>query len=103
MKTMIFDKNHNEVKIGYWVKVLFIEPEFISTLPLNEGKIVKAMINKTFKVIGIAHSKALVRQQFTAVKGIALALAPEEMELIILKGVQENGLVGRPTYPLFMN
>ena len=79
---MIFDKNHNEVKIGSWVKVLFIEPGFISTFPLNEAKIVKAMINKTFKVIEIAHSKALVKQQFSARKGILLALAPEEMELV---------------------
>ena len=50
---MIFDKNHNEVKIGSWVKVLFIEPGFISTFPLSEAKIMKAMINKTFKVIVI--------------------------------------------------
>jgi hypothetical protein len=32
---MIFDKNHNEVKIGSWVKVLFIELGFISTFPLR--------------------------------------------------------------------
>jgi len=51
---MIFDKNHNEVKMGSWVKVLFIEPGFISTFPLNEAKIVKGMINKIFKVVEIA-------------------------------------------------
>ena len=63
---MIFDKNHNEVKIGSWVKVLFIEPGFISTFPLNEAKIMKAMVNKTFKVIEIVHNKALIKQQFSA-------------------------------------
>jgi hypothetical protein len=50
---MIFDKNHNEVKIGSWVKVLSIDPGFISTFPLNEAKIVKGMINKIFKVVRI--------------------------------------------------
>jgi hypothetical protein len=50
---MIFDKNHNEVKIGSWVKVLSIDPGFIATFPLKEEKIMKAMINKTFKVIEI--------------------------------------------------
>ena len=79
---MIFDKNHNEVKIGSWVKVLFIEPGFISTFPLNEAKIMKAMINKTFKVIETVHNKALIKQQFSTRNGISLALAPEEMELV---------------------
>jgi len=79
---MIFDKNHNEVKIGSWVKVLFIEPGFISIFPLNEAKIMKAMINKTFKVTEIVHNKALIKQQFSATSGISLALAPEEMELV---------------------
>jgi|APDOM4702015248_1054824.scaffolds.fasta_scaffold57924_2 hypothetical protein len=94
---MIFDKNHNEVKIGSWVKVLFIEPGFISTFPLNEAKIVKAMINKTFKVIEIAHSKALVKQQFSARKGISLALAPEEMELVKTEDPGKVNIAHLPT------
>ena len=73
---MIFDKNHNEVKIGSWVKVLFIEPGFISTFPLNEAKIMKAMINKTFKVIEIAHNKALIKQQFSAMNGDFIGFSP---------------------------
>lgn len=94
---MIFDKNHNEVKIGSWVKVLFIEPGFISTFPLNEAKIVKAMINKTFKVIEIAHNKALVNQQFSAIKGISLALAPEEMELVKTEDPGKVNIAHLPT------
>lgn len=42
---MIFDKNNREVKIGAWVKVLYIDPRFISTFSRNEAKIIKSMIN----------------------------------------------------------
>ena len=94
---MIFDKNHNEVKIGSWVKVLFIEPGFISTFPRNEAKIVKAMINKTFKVIEIAHNKALIKQQFSARNGISLALAPEEMELVKTEDSGKVNIAHLPT------
>ena len=94
---MIFDKNHNEVKIGSWVKVLFIEPGFISTFPLNEAKIMKAMINKTFKVIEIAHNKALIKQQFSARTGISLALAPEEMELVKMEEAGKVNIAHFPT------
>ena len=78
---MMFDKNHCEVKIGSRVKVLFIEPSFISTFPNNEAEIVSDMINKTFKVIGIEHEKALISQSFSKYHGLSLALAPEEMVL----------------------
>lgn len=94
---MIFDKNHNEVKIGSWVKVLFIEPGFISTFPLNEAKIMKAMINKTFKVIEIAHEKALINKQFSKGKGISLALAPEEMELVKMEDPGKVSIAHLPT------
>ena len=94
---MIFDKNHNEVKIGSWVKVLFIEPGFISTFPLNEAKIMKAMINKTFKVTEIAHNKPLIYQQFNSRNGISLALAPEEMELVKTEDLGKMNIVYFPT------
>jgi len=74
--------HNNEVKVGSWVKVLFIEPSFIAAaFTPNEAKIVISMINRIFKVTGIAHQKALVEQAFNLTNGIALALAPEEMEL----------------------
>lgn len=79
---MIFDKNHSEVNMGSWVKVLFIDPDFISTFSYNEAKILKAMVNKTFEVVGIEHEKALVSQSFSKYHGFTLALAPEEMELV---------------------
>ena len=63
---MILDRNHNEVKIGSRVKVLFIEPGFISTFPYKKAKIMKTMINKTFEVVGIEHGKAMVHQPFDA-------------------------------------
>ena len=79
---MILDKNHNEVKIGSYVKVLFIDPGFISTFPYKEAKILKSMINKTFEVVDIAHERALVHQPFDIYNGFSLALASEEMELV---------------------
>jgi len=79
---MIFDKNYNEVKIGSWVKVLFIDPNFISTFPQNEAKIMNAMINKTYEVIDIEHEKALVNQPFDELHSFSLALSSEEMELV---------------------
>jgi hypothetical protein len=79
---MVFDKNHNEVKIGSWVKVLFIESDFVSTFPYNIAKTLKAMINKTYEVIEIEHGKAIVHQSFDEVHGFALALASEETELV---------------------
>ncbi len=79
---MIFDKNYHEVKIGSWVKVLFIEPNFILTFPHNEAKIMKAMVNKTYEVIDIEHGKALVNQPFDEFHSFTLALASEEMELV---------------------
>ena len=79
---MILDRNHNEVKIGSKVKVLFIEPGFISTFPYKEEKIMKSMINKTFEIVGIEHGKAMVHQPFDALNGFTLALASEEMELV---------------------
>ncbi len=93
---MIFDNNHNEVKIGSWVKVLSIDPGFISTFPLNEAKIVKGMINKIFKVVEIAHNKPLIYQQFNPRKGISLALDPEEMELV---KTEEAGKVNIAHFP----
>ena len=79
---MVFDKNNNEVKIGSWVKVLFIEPGFISTFSQDKARILKAMINKTYEVIDIEHGRAIVYQSFDEVDGIALALASEETELV---------------------
>ena len=79
---MVLDKNNNEVKIGSWVKVLFIEPGFISTFPQDKARILKAMINKTYEVIDIEHGKAIVHQSFDEAHGFALALASEEMELV---------------------
>jgi len=79
---MILDKKHNEVKIGSWVKVLFIDPGFILTFPSKKAKIMKAMINKTFDVVSIEHGKAFVYQAFDVNNGISLAIAPEEMELV---------------------
>jgi len=77
----MFDKNNREVKIGSWVKVLFIHPSFISTFPHNEARKMSDMINKTFEVIAIEHGKALISQSFSKYHGFTLALAPEEMEL----------------------
>jgi hypothetical protein len=94
---MIFDKNHNEVKIGSWVKVLSIDPGFISTFPLNEAKIVKGMINKIFKVVEIAHNKPLIYQQFNPRKGISLALDPEEMELVKTEDPGKVNIAQLPT------
>ena len=94
---MIFDKNHNEVKIGSWVKVLSIDPGFIATFSLNEAKIMKAMINKTFKVTEIAHNKPLIYQQFNSRNGISLALAPEEMELVKAEDLGKMNIVYFPT------
>jgi hypothetical protein len=94
---MIFDKNHNEVKIGSWVKVLSIDPGFIATFSLNEAKIMKAMINKTFKVTEIAHNKPLIYQQFNPRNGISLALAPEEMELVKAEDLGKMNIVYFPT------
>ncbi len=79
---MILDRNHNEVKIGSKVKVLFIEPGFISTFPYKKAKIMKTMINKTFEVVGIEHGKVMVHQPFDALNGFTLVLASEEMELV---------------------
>jgi len=78
---MILDKKHNEVKIGSWVKVLFIEPGFISRFLSKNAKIMKAMINKAFEVVSIKHGKALVYQAFDVNNGFSFVLAPEEMEL----------------------
>ena len=79
---MVFDKNNNEVKIGSWVKVLFIEPDFVSTFSYNIAKTLKAMINNTYEVIEIEHGKAIVHQSFDEVHGFSLALTSEEMELV---------------------
>lgn len=80
---MIVDKNNNEVKIGAWVKVLFIEPGFIDTFPPDHAKIMKTMINKNFEVIGFAHGKALVNQPFDKLQSFSLALDSSEMELVL--------------------
>jgi hypothetical protein len=82
IKFMIFDNNYNEVKIGSWVNVLFIDPNFILTFPHDEAKIMKAMINKTYEVIDIEHGKALVNQSFDKYHSFTLELASEEMELV---------------------
>jgi hypothetical protein len=79
---MVFDKNNNEVKIGSWVKVLFIDAGFISTFPQDKARRLKAMINKTYEVIDIEYGKAIVDQSFDEFHGISLALASEEMELV---------------------
>jgi hypothetical protein len=79
---VILDRNHNEVKIGSKVKVLFIEPGFISTFPYKKAEIMKTLINKTFEVVGIEHGKAMVHQPFDTLNGFTLALASEEMELV---------------------
>ena len=79
---MVLDKNHREVKIGTFVKVLFIEPGFILTFPYKEAKIMKSMINKTFEVVGIEQGKALVYQPFDRLNSFTLALASDEMELV---------------------
>lgn len=80
---MIFDKNNNEVKVGSWVRILFIDPDFIATFSRKEAKIVSAMVNEVFEVAEIIHERALlVTQPFSRTEGIALALAPEEMELV---------------------
>ncbi len=89
-EVMIFDKNNNEVKIGSWVKVLFIEPGFIDTFPPDHAKKMKSMINKTFEVIDIAHGKALVNQPFDKFERFLLALDSEEMELV-LNGTKNKG------------
>ncbi len=79
---MILDKNQNEVKIGSIVKVLCIDPGFISTFPSEDAKIVKGMINKEFEVIAIDHGKPMVSQDFSNLHGLSLALDSHEMELV---------------------
>jgi hypothetical protein len=80
---MVVDKNNNEVKIGSLVRVLFIDPGFISTFSDDEAKIMKSMINKTFEVTEFMQGKALVYQSFDARNGFSLALDSAEMELVI--------------------
>ncbi len=50
----------------------------------------KSMINKNFKVIDIAHGKALVNQPFDKFESFSLALDSEEMELV-LNGTNNKG------------
>jgi len=71
-----------EVKINSCVKVLFIDPGFLSTFPQEKARRLKAMINNTYEVIDIQHGKAIVYQPYDEVHGIALALASEETELV---------------------
>ena len=78
---MILDKHNNEVKIGSWIKVLFIEPDFISSFSENEGEIIKSMINKAFEVSEVKDGKALVYQPFDRFSGFTLALESNEIEI----------------------
>ncbi len=80
---MIVDKNNNEVKIGSYVKVLFIDPGFISTFSDNEARIMMSMINKTFEVTEFAHGKAMVHQSIDARNSFGLVLDSSDMELVI--------------------
>lgn len=79
---MMLDKNQNEVKIGSRVKVLSIDPGFISTFPSKEAKIMKGMINKEFDVTEIAYGKPMVFQPLIDPEGFFLALDSHEMELV---------------------
>ncbi|MBU0558754.1 MAG: hypothetical protein KJ799_13945 [Bacteroidetes bacterium] len=79
---MVFDKNHKEVKVGSWVKVLHIDPDFIMTFTSNEAEGIRTMLNQVLEVIEIAHGKALVNHQFNRYHGFNLALDSEEMELV---------------------
>ena len=78
---MVFDKNHKEVKVGAMVKVLYIDPGFLSTFPANEANGLRSMLNQVKEVTEIAYDKALVSHQFNRFHGFSLALSPEEMEL----------------------
>ena len=79
---MVFDKNHKEVKVGSWVKVLSIEPDFLSTFPSNEAEGLRTMLNKVLEVTEIAHGKALVKHEFNENYSFSLAFDSEEIELV---------------------
>jgi len=81
---MVFDKNRKEVKIGSWVRVIYIDPGFISTFPSNKSKEIRSMLNQVLEVTEFAHGKALVSQQDQSNndRGFSLALSSEEMELV---------------------
>ncbi len=79
---MVFDKNHKEVKVGSWVKILYIDPDFILTFPSNEAEGIRTMLNQVLEVTEIAHGKALVNHQFNKYHSFSLALSSEEMEIV---------------------
>ena len=79
---MVFDKNHKEVKVGSWVKVLSIEPDFLSTFPSNEAEGLRTMLNQVLEVTEIAHGNALVKHEFNERHSFSMALDSEEMELV---------------------
>jgi len=80
---MILDRNHREVKVGSLVKVAAIDHRFIAAFPRREAKIMESMLNKTFEVTEIERGRALVYQPFNQHEGFSLALASEEMELVL--------------------
>jgi hypothetical protein len=83
---MVFDINHKEVKIGSWVKVISIDYNFVSSLPIHDAEQIKLMLNQVLQVTEIAHNKALVNLQPLPEKYrynyFSLALSSEEMELV---------------------
>lgn len=84
---MICDINNKEVKIGSSVKIIYIDPGYISSLPNDLGELVKGMLNKVFKVTELVHGTAVVETQMLPNKyeGIGLGLSSEEMELVDYK------------------
>ena len=81
---MICDINNKEVKIGSSVKIIYIDPGYISSLPNDLGKLVKGMLYKVVKVTELVHGTAVVETQMLPNKyeGISLGLSSNEMELV---------------------
>jgi hypothetical protein len=81
---MVLDKCGKEVKVGSWVKVVYIDSGYIAALPNNEANEIKSMLHKVLKVTDIVYGKALVKLSNPPdnFRSQSLALSSEEMELI---------------------
>ncbi len=81
---MVSDRYGQEVKVGSWVKVIYIDPNYIESLPDDDAIEIESMLDQVLKVTEIIHGKALVKLsvQLNKFKSMSLALSSEEMELI---------------------
>jgi len=84
---MICDINNKEVTVGSYVKIIDLDPRYISSLPVDLGKLAKGMLGKVVKVTELAYGTAVVETQMLPNKheGISLGLSSEEMEIMEYK------------------